>query len=77
MLKFATFTVAELIAWRISLLFKYNFMPVQLKKVTLVPIIKNETLDALVANNYRLIAIPTSMSKLLEIIYSASFGSVY
>ena len=49
-------------------MFKKVFLSVQLKKVTLVPIIKNKTLDASVANDYRPIAIPTSMSKLLDFI---------
>ena len=66
--KFAIFTVAKFIARLFSLMFKYSFLPVQLMKFTLVPILKSKTLDASVANNYRPIAIPTSMSKLLEII---------
>ena len=37
-------------------------------KVLLVPKIKNKTLDASVGNKYHPIAIPMSISKLLEII---------
>ena len=68
MIKLATFTVAELITRLFSFMVQYSFLPVQLMKVTLVPIIKNNTLGASVANNYRPITIPMSMSKLLETI---------
>ena len=67
-IKFSTFTVAEFIARLFSLMLKYSYPSVQLMKVTLMSIIKSKTLDESVANNYRQIAIPTSMSKLLEFI---------
>ena len=59
--------VVKLIERLFLLTLKYNFLPEQLMQVILAPIMKNKTLDTPVANDYRPIAIPTSMPKLLEL----------
>ena len=68
--KFASYKLCRLMALLFSLMFKYRYIPKELMKVVLIPIIKNKTLNPGISANYRPIAIPTSASKLLELIIS-------
>jgi len=49
-----------------NLFVKHDYVPVQFMKSVIVPLVKSKTGDMSAVNNYRAIAISTSISKLFE-----------
>ena len=51
-----------------SLMVKFDFLPAQLMKVVVVPIVKVSTVNASLSANYRPMAIKTAASRFMETI---------
>ena len=66
--KYAPAALMKLLARLFSLMLRYRFLPKNLMKVMLVPIMKCKTGNPMSSSNYRPIAITTAASKLLELI---------
>ena len=65
-LKYANDNICILLSLLFSSLFSHSFVPVNLTKVTLVPLIKNKAGDITDRDNYRPIALATILSKVAE-----------
>ena len=66
--KFGSVLLLKILARLFTLMFLHRFLPLELMKVVLVPILKCKTANAGSSSNYRPIAITTAASKLLELI---------
>ena len=68
-MKFAHHRIHVLLSLCFSLCFTHGYMPLDMIKTTIVPVIKNKYGNLADSNNYRPIAIATIVSKLYELLH--------
>ena len=66
--KYESPTLFHVLACLFNKMLSNTFLPSELKKVFLVPMIKNKTLMSSDSRNYRPIALPTAASMLFELV---------
>ena len=64
--KRAPLFVYRWLAELVSAIFAHNYIPCSITKVSLIPIVKNSTLDPCCSGNYRPLGIASSVSKIVE-----------
>ena len=65
--QFASPRLSVLVCIILQAFLKHGFLPDGFMIIMIVPILKNKNFDVTAKKNYRLIAIPTVMSKILEV----------